>query len=130
MNRLETYAAFTEQVHETKRRLLEFLINVKRAGKHIAGYGAPGKGNTLLNYCGIRTDSLDYTVDRNPYKHGRFLPGTHIPIHAPEKIRQTRPDYVLILPWNLKDEIMEQVSYIREWAGQFVVPIPDVKVYP
>ncbi len=130
LNRLETYAAFTEQVHETKRRLLEFLINVKRAGKHIAGYGAPGKGNTLLNYCGIRTDFLDYTVDRNPYKHGRFLPGTHIPIHAPEKIRQTRPDYVLILPWNLKDEIMEQVSYIREWAGQFVVPIPDVKVYP
>ncbi len=130
LNRLETYAAFTEQVHETKRRLLEFLINVKRAGKHIAGYGAPGKGNTLLNYCGIRTDFLDYTVDRNPYKHGRFLPGTHIPIHAPEKIRETRPDYVLILPWNLKDEIMEQVSYIREWAGQFVVPIPDVKVYP
>ena len=130
LSRLETYAAFTEQVHETKRRLLEFLINVKRAGKHIAGYGAPGKGNTLLNYCGIRTDFLDYTVDRNPYKHGRFLPGTHIPIHAPEKIRQTRPDYVLILPWNLKDEIMEQVSYIREWAGQFVVPIPDVKVYP
>jgi len=130
LNRLGAYAAFTEQVHETKRRLLEFLINVKRAGKHIAGYGAPGKGNTLLNYCGIRTDFLDYTVDRNPYKHGRFLPGTHIPIHAPEKIRQTRPDYVLILPWNLKDEIMEQVSYIREWAGQFVVPIPDVKVYP
>src|SRR3989454_3503342 len=110
LNRLETYAAFTEQVHETKRRLLEFLINVKRAGKHIAGYGAPGKGNTLLNYCGIRTDFLDYTVDRNPYKHGRFLPGTHIPIHAPEKIRQTRPDYVLILPGSLKDEIMEPVS--------------------
>jgi len=130
LNRLEAYAAFTEQVHETKRRLLEFLINAKRMGKHIAGYGAPGKGNTLLNYCGIRTDFLDYTVDRNPYKHGRFLPGTHIPIHAPEKIRQTRPDYVLILPWNLKDEIIEQVSYIREWAGQFVVPIPDVKVYP
>jgi SAM-dependent methyltransferase len=130
LNRLETYAAFTEQVHETKRRLLEFLINVKRAGRHIAGYGAPGKGNTLLNYCGIRADFLDYTVDRNPYKHGRFLPGTHIPIHAPEKLRQTRPDYVLILPWNLKDEIMEQVSYIREWAGQFIVPIPDVKVYP
>src|SRR5438876_3970805 len=130
LNRLETYAAFTEQVHEPKPRLRDFVTNVRRGGKHIAGYGAPGKGNTLLNYCGIRTDFLDYTVDRNPYKHGRFLPGTHIPIHAPEKIRQTRPDYVLILPWNLKDEIMEQVSYIREWAGQFVVPIPDVKVYP
>src|SRR5213593_932798 len=130
LNRLDTYASFTDQVHETKRRLLEFLISAKRKGKHIAGYGAPGKGNTLLNYCGVRTDFLDYTVDRNPYKHGRFLPGTRIPIHPPEKIRETRPDYVLILPWNLKDEIMEQVSYIREWAGQFVVPIPDVKVYP
>jgi len=129
-NRLERYASFAEQVHETKRRLLEFLIGAKRKGKRIAGYGAPGKGNTLLNYCGIRTDFLDYTVDRNPYKHGKFLPGTHIPIHPPEKIRETRPDYVLILPWNIKDEIMEQVSYIRSWGGQFVVPIPDVTVYP
>src|SRR5262245_5444451 len=127
---LETYVSFTEQVHETKRRLLEFLIGARRRGKRIAGYGAPGKGNTLLNYCGIRTDFLEYTVDRNPYKHGRFLPGTHIPIFPPERIRETRPDYVLILPWNLKDEIIEQVSYIRSWGGQFVVPIPDVKVYP
>src|SRR5262245_60554914 len=130
LERLETYVSFTEQVHETKRRLLEFLIGARRRGKRIAGYGAPGKGNTLLNYCGIRTDFLEYTVDRNPYKHGRFLPGTHIPIFPPERIRETRPDYVLILPWNLKDEIMEQVSYIRSWGGQFVVPIPDVKVYP
>ncbi len=129
LDRLETYASFAEQVYETKRRLLEFLIAAKRKGKRIAGYGAPGKGNTLLNYCGIRTDFLDYTVDRNPYKHGRFLPGTHIPIHPPEKIAETRPDYVLILPWNLKDEIMEQLSYIRSWGGQFIVPIPDVKVY-
>lgn len=129
-NRLDRYASFTEQVHETKRRLLEFLISAKRKGSRIAGYGAPGKGNTLLNYCGIRTDFLDYTVDRNPYKHGKFLPGTHIPIHPPEKIQETRPDYILILPWNLKDEIMEQISYIRSWGGQFVVPIPDVKVYP
>ena len=129
-NRLERYASFAEQVHETKRRLLEFLIGAKGKGKRIAGYGAPGKGNTLLNYCGIRTDFLDYTVDRNPYKHGKFLPGTHIPIHPPEKIRETRPDYVLILPWNIKDEIMEQVSYIRSWGGQFVVPIPGVTVYP
>ena len=130
LDRLETYASFTEQVHETKRRLLEFLIATRRKGKRIAGYGAPGKGNTLLNYCGIRTDFVEYTVDRNPYKHGRFLPGTHIPIYPPEKIRETRPDYVLILPWNLKDEIMEQNAYIRSWGGQFVVPIPDVRVYP
>jgi SAM-dependent methyltransferase len=130
LNRLETYASFTEQVHETKRRLLEFLIAVRRRGKSIVGYGAPGKGNTLLNYCGIRTDFLEYTVDRNPYKHGRFLPGTHIPIYPPDRFRETKPDYVLILPWNLKDEIMEQMSYIRSWGGQFVVPIPDVKVYP
>jgi hypothetical protein len=129
LERLETYASFTEQVHETKRRLLEFLIGARRREKRIAGYGAPGKGNTLLNYCGIRTDFVEYTVDRNPYKHGRFLPGTHIPIFPPDKIQETRPDYVLILPWNLKDEIMEQLAYIRTWGGQFVVPIPDVKVY-
>jgi hypothetical protein len=128
-HRLERYAGFTEQVHETKRRLLEFLIAAKRQGKRIAGYGAPGKGNTLLNYCGIGTDFLDYTVDRNPYKQGKFLPGTHVPIHAPEKLAETRPDYVLILPWNLKDEIMEQVADVRGWGGRFVVAIPDVKVY-
>ncbi len=127
--RLETYFLFDEKVKETKRKILEFLIDAKRAGKSIAGYGAPGKGNTLLNYCGIRTDFLDYTVDRNPYKHGKFLPGTHIPIFAPEKIRHTKPDYVLILPWNLKDEIGQQLSYIREWGGKFVVPIPEVEVY-
>ena len=128
-DRLERYATFTEQVHETKRRLLEFLIAAKRKGKRIAGYGAPGKGNTLLNYCGIGRDFLDYTVDRNPYKQGKFLPGTHLPIHSPEMLRHTRPDYVLILPWNVKDEIMEQVADIRSWGGQFLVPIPDVKVY-
>ena len=127
--RLETYLSFGEQVKETKRKLLEFLIRVRRAGKAVAGYGAPGKGNTLLNYCGIRTDMLDYTVDRNPYKQGKFTPGTHIPIHAPERIRETRPDYVLILPWNLKEEIMEQLAYIREWGGRFVVPIPETRVY-
>ena len=128
-DRLDRYATFTEQVHETKRRLLEFLIGAKRRGKRIAGYGAPGKGNTLLNYCGIGTDFLDYTVDRNPYKQGKFLPGTHLPIHPPDKLRETRPDYVLILPWNLKDEIIEQLADVRSWGGQFLVPIPDVKVY-
>jgi hypothetical protein len=126
---LNRYAAFREQVHETKRKLLDFLISAKREGKTIVGYGAPGKGNTLLNYCGIRSDFLDYTVDRNPYKHGKFLPGTHIPIFPPEKIKETRPDYLLILPWNLKEEIMEQMAEIRSWGAQFVVPIPDVKVY-
>src|SRR5262249_7843930 len=126
--RLETYSTFEEKVKETKRKILDFLITAKRAGKSVAGYGAPGKGNTLLNYCGIRTDLLDYTVDRNPYKHGKFLPGTHIPIFAPEKIRETKPDYVLILPWNLRHEIEEQMAYIRQWGGQFVVPIPEVAV--
>ena len=126
---LAYYAAFDEQVKETKRKLLELLIATRRAGKTIVGYGAPGKGNTLLNYCGIRADFLDYTVDRNPYKQGKFLPGTHIPILHPDQIRATRPDFVMILPWNFKDEIMEQVGYIREWGGKFIVPIPEAQVY-
>jgi C-methyltransferase C-terminal domain len=130
ITRLECYSSFAEQVRETKRALLEFLIEAKRRGKTIVGYGAPGKGNTLLNYCGIRTDFLAYTVDRNPYKHGKFLPGTHIPIYEPERIRETKPDYLFVLPWNLKDEIMQQNGYIREWGGRFVVPIPSVRVYP
>jgi len=129
-DKLPTYDAFAEQVRETKRKLLSFLINARQAGKTVVGYGAPGKGNTLLNYCGIRTDFLDYTVDRNERKHGKFLPGTRIPIFAPEKIAETKPDYVLILPWNLKDEIMKQTSYIREWGGKWVVPIPEARVYP
>lgn len=129
ITRLEFYGPFAEKVKETKRALLEFLIGAKRAGKSIAGYGAPGKGNTLLNYCGIRTDFLDYTVDRSPRKQGRYTPGTHIPILPPERIRQTKPDYLFILPWNLKDEIMAQTAYIREWGGKFVVPIPAVRVY-
>ncbi len=127
--RLETYAGFAEQVKETKRKLLEFLIGAKRAGKKVVGYGAPGKGNTLLNYCGIRTDFVDFTVDRNTYKQGKFLPGTHIPILAPQAIRDARPDYLLILPWNFKDEIMEQMAHIREWGGKFVVPIPEARVF-
>jgi SAM-dependent methyltransferase len=127
-NRIEHYSSFGEQVMETKRKVLECLIDIKRQGKRIAGYGAPGKGNTLLNYCGIRTDFLDYTVDRNPYKQGKYTPGTHIPIHSPEKIRETRPDYVFILPWNLKDEVTQQLHYIRDWGGRFIVPIPTVAV--
>jgi hypothetical protein len=129
VNKLNTYSTFGENVKETKRKLLEFLITAKRQGKKIAGYGAPGKGNTLLNYCGIRTDFLDYTVDRSPFKQGKFLPGTHIPIYPPEHITETRPDYVFILPWNLKDEIMKQMAFVREWGGKFVVPIPELTVY-
>jgi len=128
MNRLEHYANFEERVKETKRQILEFLIRAKREGKSIAGYGAAGKTNTLLNYCGIRSDFIDYTVDRNPYKQGRFLPGTHIPIYAPERIRETKPDYLFLGPWNLVKEIMEQTAYIREWGGKWIIPIPDVKI--
>jgi SAM-dependent methyltransferase len=128
LNRIETYATFAEKVMESKRALLELLIRLRREGKRVAGYGAPGKGNTLLNYCGIRTDFLEFTVDRNPYKHGRFLPGTHIPIHSPERIRQCRPDYILILPWNLKAEIVAQLAYARQWGAKFIVPIPTAQV--
>ena len=128
LEQLETYLGFGEQVKATKRHLLNFLIDIKNQGKSVVGYGAPAKGNTLLNYCGIRTDLLDYTVDRSPYKQDLFLPGTHIPIYHPDKIIETKPDYLLILPWNIKDEIIEQMSHIREWGGKFVVPIPEVEV--
>ena len=128
LNRMETYAAFAKQVIESKRALLELLIRLRREGKRVAGYGAPGKGNTLLNYCGIRTDFLEFTVDRNSYKQGRFLPGTHIPIHPVEHIRQHRPDYILILPWNLRDEIVAQLAYARDWGARFIVPIPTARV--
>jgi hypothetical protein len=127
--RLDHYLSFRSKVEEVKRTLLSFLIAAKQEGKRVVGYGAPAKGNTLLNYCGVRTDFIDYTVDRSPHKQGHFLPGVHIPIYAPDEIRRTRPDYVLILPWNLRDEVMQQMSYIREWGGKFVVPIPEVKVY-
>ncbi|MBI2236031.1 MAG: class I SAM-dependent methyltransferase [Magnetospirillum sp.] len=130
LDRMAGFSRFAEQVRASRWNLLDFLIRAKWYGKSIAGYGAPGKGNTLLNYCGIRSDILDYTVDRNPYKHGKYLPGTHIPIHPPEHIRETRPDYVLILPWNLRHEIMANLAYIRDWGGQFVVPIPNVAVFP
>jgi SAM-dependent methyltransferase len=125
---IATYTAYEERVRETKRQLLDLLIAAKRDGKSIVGYGAPGKGNTLLNYCGIREDFLDFTVDRNPYKQGRFLPGTHIPIHAPERIDEARPDLILILPWNFKDEILEQMAHVRDWGAQFIVPIPTATI--
>jgi len=129
LDRMTAYSAFSEKVAETKRKILECLIGIKREGKTICGYGAPGKGNTLLNYCGIRTDFLDYTVDRNPYKQGLFLPGTHIPIFPPGRIRETRPDYVFVLPWNFKDEIIDQLAYIRDWGGRFIVPIPEARIH-
>jgi hypothetical protein len=128
MDSMETYALFSEQVKESKRALLELLIQLRRQRKRIVGYGAPGKGNTLLNYCGIRADFVDYTVDRNPYKQGRFLPGTRIPIYAPERIKETRPDYILILPWNLRTEIVLQLAYARDWGAKFIVPIPRAQV--
>ncbi|MGH7380668.1 MAG: methyltransferase domain-containing protein [Candidatus Methylomirabilales bacterium] len=128
-SRVECYLSFANKVKETKRRLLAFLIGAKEGGKSIVAYGAAAKGNTLLNYCGIRSDFIDYTVDRSPHKQGHFLPGTRIPIYHPKKIQETMPDYVLILPWNIKDEIMEQAAYIRDWGGKFVVPIPEVRVY-
>lgn len=127
-DKIETYLSFAMKVKNSKWMLLEILIDAKRKGKKIVGYGAPGKGNTLLNYCGIRSDFLDYTVDRNPYKHGRYTAGTHIKIFPPEKIRDDRPDYVLILPWNLKKEIMQQLSYIQEWGAKFIIPIPKAEV--
>jgi SAM-dependent methyltransferase len=125
---LEGYRAFSEKVKQVKRELLSFLIAAKKEGKRICGYGAPGKGNTLLNYCGIGTDFLDFTVDRNPYKHGRYTPGMHIPIRPVEEIDNARPDYILILPWNLKNEIVEQMSHVGDWGAKFVVPIPTVEI--
>jgi SAM-dependent methyltransferase len=123
------YENFQRRVKETRLAFVEFLLGAVRQGKTVAGYGAPGKSATLLHYCGIGRDFIEYTVDRNPNKQGRFLPGTHIPIHAPDRIRQTRPDYVVVLPWNLKDEILGQLRYVREWGGRCVVPIPRVEIY-
>jgi SAM-dependent methyltransferase len=128
LDRLETYLGFAEEVAEVKRDLLDFLITARREGRRVVAYGAPAKGNTLLNYCGVRGDLIDYTVDRSPHKQGRFLPGVHLPIHAPERILEDKPDYVLILPWNLQDEIVEQLSAVREWGGRFAVPVPRLAV--
>jgi len=125
---IDNYLTFKENVKKIKRDILEFLIQAKKDNKTIAGYGAPAKGNTLLNYCGIKTDFIDYTVDRNPHKQGSYLPGSHIPVESPEKIKETKPDYVFILPWNLKEEIMSQMAVIRNWGGKFVIPIPEIEV--
>jgi SAM-dependent methyltransferase len=125
---LETYSAYAQRVQQEKREILSFLIELKRQGLSIAGYGAPAKGNTLLNFCGVGTDFLDYTVDLNPHKQGHFLPGSHIPIRAPEALRETRPDVVLILPWNLREEIMQQHAYVRDWGGRFAARAPELKL--
>lgn len=124
----DRYARFASDVEESKRALLELLIRLRRDGKRVSGYGAPGKGNTLLNYCGIRRDLVDFTVDRNPYKHGRFTPGTHIPIHPVERIADERPDYILVLPWNLVDEIASQLEYVGDWGAKLIVPIPFARI--
>ncbi|MCP3919086.1 MAG: class I SAM-dependent methyltransferase [bacterium] len=127
--KLETYLRFVPRVERAKRQLLAFLITVRAEGKTVACYGAPGKGNTLLNYCGIRGDLVEFAVDRNPYKHGRFTPGTHIPIHPPEALQAAQPDYVLILPWNLKREIAAQLEYVADWGGKLAVPIPELEIF-
>jgi hypothetical protein len=124
----ECYHRFAVRVAESKSALLALLISLRRDGRQVVGYGAPGKGNTLLNYCGIRTDFLDYTVDRNPYKHGRFTPGTHIPIHPPERIAETRPDAIVILPWNLAPEISAQLAYAADWGAKLIVPVPTATI--
>jgi SAM-dependent methyltransferase len=125
---LAAYREFAERVKVTKHRLLTFLIQAKETGRSVVGYGAPAKGNTMLNYCGVRSDFIAYTVDRSPHKQYRYLPGVHIPIYHPDKIRETKPDYVLILPWNIKEEVMEQMAHVREWGGRFVVSIPELSV--
>ncbi|NIQ02610.1 MAG: methyltransferase domain-containing protein [Nitrospinaceae bacterium] len=130
IKKLETYRRFHCKVEENKKSVLKFLHQAKQEGKRVAGYGAPAKGNTLLNYCGVGTDLIEYTVDRSPHKQGKLLPGTHIPVYAPEKLMATRPDYIVILPWNIKDELMNQLSGTREWGAQLVTFIPDVQVHP
>jgi C-methyltransferase C-terminal domain len=128
LDTVEGHSGFARNVARIRNDVLDFLITAAREGKSVVGYGAPGKGNTLLNHCGVRADLLAYTVDRNPYKHGRFLPGTHIPVYGPELIEQTRPDYVFVLPWNLRTEIAEQLSYVKDWGGQLVFPIPHLEI--
>jgi 2-polyprenyl-3-methyl-5-hydroxy-6-metoxy-1,4-benzoquinol methylase len=129
LDRLDGHLGFPDRVQQAKRTLIRFLIGARDRGLSVVAYGAPAKGNTLLNYCGVKSDLIDYTVDRSPHKQGRYLPGTHLPIYAPSHIRETRPDYVLILPWNLKDEISEEISFIRDWGGKFVIPIPELSIF-
>jgi hypothetical protein len=128
LHSLSGHAGFASAVARVRNDLVEFLVERSRRGETVVAYGAPGKGNTLLNHCGVRTDQIAFAVDRNPFKQGRYLPGTHIPIHAPERLADARPDYVLIMPWNLRDEITEQLSYVREWGGELVVALPRLEI--
>jgi 2-polyprenyl-3-methyl-5-hydroxy-6-metoxy-1,4-benzoquinol methylase len=128
LDQTDTYTSFGRRVAETKRRLLDLLLDAKDSGKTIVAYGAAAKGNTLLNYCGVRTDIVDYVADRSPHKQGLFLPGTHIPVYAPERIAETRPDLLLVLPWNIRNEVMGQMAHVRKWGGQFIVPIPNPEI--
>ncbi|TAM69481.1 MAG: class I SAM-dependent methyltransferase [Microbacteriaceae bacterium] len=128
LDTVEGHAGFAASIARIRNDVLDFFITAAREGKTVAGYGAPGKGNTLLNHCGVRADLLQYTVDRNPYKHGRFLPGTHIPVYSPEKLAQTKPDYIFVLPWNLRTELTEQLSYTRQWGARLVFPIPQLEI--
>jgi len=128
LHTLDGHRGFASEVFSIKRDLLSFLLAARAEGKRVVGYGAPGKGNTLLNHCGVRSDLLAYTVDRSPHKQGKFLPGTHIPIHHPDRIAADRPDFVLVLPWNLRTEITKQLGYVAEWGGQLVYPIPALEV--
>jgi hypothetical protein len=128
LHELTGYAEFAQRVAKVRRDLLRFLVDTVDEGRTVVGYGAPGKGNTLLNHCGIRPDLLQYTVDRNPYKHGRYTPGTRIPILPPEQIAVDKPDYVLVLPWNLRTELTAQLSYVGEWGGKLVFPIPHLEI--
>ena len=128
LHTLAGHAGFAPEVLKIKSDLLGFLIGAASEGRSVAGYGAPGKGNTLLNYCGIREDLLQYTVDRSPFKQGKFLPGTHIPIYAPDRLADTRPDYILVLPWNLRDEISQQLAFVRSWGARLVFPIPELDI--
>jgi hypothetical protein len=128
LHSLGGHDGFAPEVMRIKSDLLGFLLSAAAEGRSVAGYGAPGKGNTLLNHCGIRADLVSYTVDRSPFKQGKFLPGTHIPIFSPEKLAETRPDYILVLPWNLRDEISEQLEYVRSWGGRLVFPIPTLEI--
>jgi hypothetical protein len=129
LHTLEGHAGFARAVAQVRNDLVEFLVERSRRGETVVAYGAPGKGNTLLNHCGVRADLIAFAVDRNPFKHGRFLPGTHIPIHAPEALDEARPDYVLIMPWNLRDEIADQLRHVREWGGRLVVALPRLEIF-
>ena len=129
LKNLDTYRSFAEQVKDVKCDLLEFLVRARREGKRVAAYGAPAKGNTLLNYCGVGPELIEYTVDRSPYKQNTLLPGTRIPVYPPDRVFEDKPDYLLILPWNLREEISSQMASIRNWGGRFVVPIPSIEVF-